>query len=352
MSAAPRLAALVDALDWSGASADLCRSWVDEYASLLGQRLGELAARDPAASWLVDACAALPESARRDFLLAPASARQLLAAEHERDRPLSTLGRELARALAQGDPSAVDDPELASLIRPAGRDVSEVRGITLDLEDDFPFPPRDPEAGVLIPPDPTGRARIRADLVAALDTLAEGNPAAFASFRALTLRLSVRDEAGRPGRFTSSSFAEFPGLILLTNPRASNVDAALLIDALVHEAIHSALFYDEAVRRPLVPRGRSAGTRIDSPWSGRALECDQYVQACFVWYGLSRLWAGWRPGTPGVPADRVSQMTERASRGFASRPVGRLLERYNWLLSSDDVAEALRLIERRTAPGG
>src|SRR5262249_29643868 len=127
-----------------------------------------------------------------------------------------------------------------------------------------------------------------------------GNPAALDCVRLLTRQLAVREEAGRLDRFTSGSFVEYPGLTLCTYPRAGEVDAGTLVDALVHETIHAALYLYEALHEPLLGDRRSADLPIRSPWSGRVLACSQFVQACFVWFGLMRLWGGWPEGAGGV----------------------------------------------------
>src|SRR5262249_31334240 len=99
-----------------------------------------------------------------------------------------------------------------------------------------------------------------------------------------------------------------------------------------------------AVQGPLV-LDRSRGDAIRSPWTGNGLNCYQYVQACFVWFGLAHLWKSWPAGAGGVPPGRIREMYQRASRGFRASPVEALMGQPGWRLVSTPAQGALRLME-------
>lgn len=90
--------------------------------------------------------------------------------------------------------------------------------------------------------------------------------------------------------FFSSTDAYFVGRTVLGN--AELVNSEILIDSLIHEAIHSLLYMIDAKYpwQPTPAESDQMGNVILSPWSGNMLSVRNYLQAIFVWYGLFNLW--------------------------------------------------------------
>jgi hypothetical protein len=99
----------------------------------------------------------------------------------------------------------------------------------------------------------------------------------------------------RVPRFRSASTDLAHGRPVLHNVHRSGVTPELIADALVHEAIHALLDLAEDAD-PITPMRRQNRSAIDgcrviaSPWTGRLLDVNTFVQACYVWYGLVRFW--------------------------------------------------------------
>lgn len=343
----PDLATYVRNLSWTPDLVEGCRSWLLAYRRLLEQRLRAYCERKANLGWMVGAFLQLPESLRRDYLTSPRVASELVT-QDVLEPDFSALGPELIRALARAGHRLGSDAEVDEMLRPFGTDHGNIRGIPLDFDSAFPIPSRPEDAGRLRPLAPARVPEVKRCVEAALGALGQGNPVALECVRLLTLRLVVRDEEPpRPYRFSSGSFGRYVGLSLLTNLWAEQVDAARLLDALVHESIHAALFIYEAIREHLVlDRNVAEGLLSRSPWSGRMLGGNQFVQACFVWYGLAHLWRTWSEGCAGVPAARTRELYRRASQGFHARPVESLAGQPGWALVAPAVQDALRLLEQ------
>ena len=167
---------------------------------------------------------------------------------------------------------------------------------------------------------------------------------AFSFVSLLTSRIVIRLQPERPAFVLFGSFTEYPGLTLFVNPWHSHADTALFIDALVHESIHHAIAMYESLRHDLTG-DRHNPVRYRSPWTGNQLTCHQYVEACFVWWGLYQLWLRW-PSKSVIPEHRSRVLCDRAAKGFRERPVTSLLSclpRPTALRA--DTTEALRVIE-------
>jgi hypothetical protein len=117
--------------------------------------------------------------------------------------------------------------------------------------------------------------------------------------RELNTTLVLR--TGREGEtsFASSSPERYVGRSILWNPHATEVEAADLAEALVHEAIHTVLDSADALlsrATPASPRWITdpalydGVSRTASAWTGRELDVPTYVHAYLVWYGLMCFW--------------------------------------------------------------
>ncbi len=115
--------------------------------------------------------------------------------------------------------------------------------------------------------------------------------------------------------YTSSSSRDFIGLVKLVNPHLPKITPATLTSSLVHEAIHAFLYMRELQRPLVLDRAALADVQIRSPWTGGALSAVTYVHACFVWFGLARLWS--LPGAAEVyGAAEAERQRARALVGF------------------------------------
>jgi hypothetical protein len=169
--------------------------------------------------------------------------------------------------------------------------------------------------------------RERGIVVDRLRNLADQMPAASACVarfvERFTKALILQPDPGEP--FSSGSNGQFVGRSAIGNPQLPTVDAAVLADALLHEAIHSFLYMQELSRSwVLDPALYDAVPRVTSPWTQRRLPLRPFLQACFVWYGLLNFWA--RAHAAGAfDETRRLQLLERAAAGFiGDRLVGAL----------------------------
>ena len=333
-------------LSWPPALLNDCRSWLGAYRDFLDQQFRKYCGRDRKLGWLLSAFLGLPEGARKDFLFSPGVSSQLFSRDANHTPVFSVLATEFVRVLSRSTDCPDPEPELDKMLLPFGTDHGDVQGIPLDFDSALPFPSRGAEGGELHALQPDRVHQVKRHLEATLEALKQGNPVARECVRLLTLRLAVREEVACPGRFTSGSFGKYIGLTLLTNPWVDRADTAKLANSLVHEAIHSALYVHETLEGPLVLDKKAADDfPICSPWSGRTLNGNQYVQACFVWFGLSQLWRTWPEGAGGVSSQRIHEMYRRASQGFQSRPVKSLMSHPSWGLVSPAAQDALRFME-------
>ena len=157
----------------------------------------------------------------------------------------------------------------------------------------------------------------------------------------MTSRIVLRSDVVHPNSFASGSFRDHAGLTLIANPQALGGYTMRLIDALVHESVHAAIYMFESLNYPLC---QPAEFKVQSGWSGRNLTLDQYVQACFVWWGLLNLWYSWLPHNKESSA---SELYERAARGFHTYPVSALRKQAHGRHLSDDTWSALCNLEDR-----
>jgi hypothetical protein len=147
------------------------------------------------------------------------------------------------------------------------------------------------------------------ELDVALTTLRSAKIVAYdlvnAMLQTIVLHRCLSDE-----RVVSGSRISTIGLAALTNVDSNPV--LCIIDALVHEAVHTCLYRIELLEPfYLIPRNDES-VQIESPWSGRSLPVHSYVHACFVWFALTNLWAQWP-----VQSERQQALYLHARSGFA-----------------------------------
>ncbi|MFH6944221.1 hypothetical protein [Flavobacterium sp. FlaQc-50] len=102
--------------------------------------------------------------------------------------------------------------------------------------------------------------------------------------------LLLRKIPEKENLFTSGSDGEYVGRIVVCN--GHTVEDSVIVDALVHEAIHGLLYMiDELnVWQPSREISSEIGRTVISPWSNNSITIRNLVQAIYVWYGLYHFW--------------------------------------------------------------
>src|SRR5262249_41055714 len=101
--------------------------------------------------------------------------------------------------------------------------------------------------------------------------------------------LVLRKDPSAPARFASASSQLAVGLVVLRNPQLAVATPSEIADGLIHEMIHILTDIIE-LREPCIRDRDAIAVRINSPWTGRSLDLNTYIQACYVWYGLWEFW--------------------------------------------------------------
>jgi hypothetical protein len=118
-------------------------------------------------------------------------------------------------------------------------------------------------------------------LEAVRDRLRSTNPRVFAFIRLFTkVAIPMKDPGERPA---SRSNGDYIGRAFLVNPHDGRADEAYLADAVLHEAIHAAVYMAD-LENPWLEGARwyadDAPSTV-SPWTGRRLPLWTFLQACF-----------------------------------------------------------------------
>lgn len=339
---------LVAMLSWSddgtGAAA-VHNAYLDRLATRLGAVVQLVGASDPKLARELSAATmgASPVALQR-VLTAPETAHRLLALNlhapvdvamfllvsfgMERERKAGTYG-----ALEESW-SAVGDFGVAADGRSLG--VAQVANfVAVDMES--------PHSATL---DEFGRKRddvVRSNFTAGeIDRLIERfqwvrdelhatNHVAFGFVRLLTKVVIPMKFAGHSP--ASGSNGEYIGRTFLVNPHARHATVAYLANALVHEAIHAALYMAD-LDHPWFEDKRwyDDTPRTISPWSGRQLSLWTFLQACFVWFGLANFWMhARRVGT--FEPELVDAHLDVAASGFIGPSISEQLESYRFVVA-------------------
>ena len=118
-----------------------------------------------------------------------------------------------------------------------------------------------------------------------------------------------------PTGSSSGSTGQYVGRSFLTNPQLRGVDEVVVAEALVHEAIHGLLYMQERCKAWVPDALYMGASALVSPWSGNPLPLRQYLQACFVWYGLLHFWS-LALEADSFPESRVRTRIAQALIGF------------------------------------
>jgi hypothetical protein len=132
----------------------------------------------------------------------------------------------------------------------------------------------------------------------------------------------------------SGSNGEYIGRTFLVNPQSRHATTAYLANALVHEAIHAALYMADLDHPWFHDQQWYDDTpRTISPWSGRHLSLWTFLQACFVWFGLAHFWLhAKRVGT--FAPELVDAHLDVAARGFIGPSISEQLKSYRGVVAS------------------
>ncbi|MBV8048717.1 MAG: hypothetical protein JO171_16330 [Paludibacterium sp.] len=309
-------------LAWE-ASPGAWRPWRTMYDAFLWRRARALCAQNPDDACIALALQALPPAKRRRFLRTPQVARLLYRQDGEHPwRGGATFARELLAELGSALPR-----DRGNTLLPAA--------LTLDIDGDAPFPDEDDGFATLCY-RPGECDRVVSKLRDAMMALRRLSPTIAALVTSWISVLALRRQPGKPNALFSSTFSHAVGLVRITNAHLAEADRTSLMDALVHEAIHSLLYGYEESRAPFQtePAWR---VPIRSPWTGATLALPSYLQACLVWYGLYHLWRLAQRAGFG-PAERVAALAGRARTGFHHRPVSQGLADYHAWVAPDCLA--------------
>lgn len=339
------LAEVANALLWQQATS-LPERFMEAYDRLLENRMRRLAEEDDGAD-VIDTMEVLTPEQRRRFLRSHTVAAELLKPARRGSGDMGIVAGLLIAELASlGLVSALHEdcwtPNGERCLRQsdraawtAGRGACVSR-IVVDLQSPMDFGCESTGAlAMLDPDDQSAMVDVLRTADAALGTLPDGIGG---FWKACIDVVAVRRAVGATARFSSSSFAGRPRFTLLTFSSPTDFDLPLLIDALVHEAIHSLLFmYEETIGVFVREEPGTAEPRIPSPWTGASLRLASYVHACVVWYGLYWLWTR-LPAQAAIGEAPREVLRQRARRGFDARPVSVGLKPYIGRLSPEIIA--------------
>jgi hypothetical protein len=152
--------------------------------------------------------------------------------------------------------------------------------------------------------------------------------------------LVIRKDPGPNRNFFPSSTRMCIGRPVFRNPHVPGVRASDLAEALVHESIHAVIDTLE-LRKSLLLAKDFQVPEMQSPWTGRILDTNTYIQACFIWYGL---WSFWLKAitTNAFPYQDALYQLRQSSKGFAAEDVVAPLASRG---VRDEVLEALRHVQ-------
>jgi HEXXH motif-containing protein len=188
----------------------------------------------------------------------------------------------------------------------------------------------------------TERATVVTKLQESAADLAAFSPVAAGFVANLTRVVLPRKDCGPVREFRAASTPTALGRTLLRNPDLDSATKEELIDGMVHEMIHCLIDIIE-INSPLIrSKGHVPQLRIESPWTGRKLDLNTYLQACFVWYGLWNLWMQAISAQRSVTALRYASI---AARGFIAQDITEALMDFSGDLAPS-VVESLENIQR------
>jgi hypothetical protein len=169
----------------------------------------------------------------------------------------------------------------------------------------------------------------------AVRTLARVVPDAARFIAALSRVIVVRTDS-EPTAFSSASTALCLGRPVLRNCSKPDATPEWIADGLVHETVHCVIDLIE-IHQPMIRDTAARPTTVRSGWTGRQLDLDTYLQACFVWFALWNVWSAAGRADAFDPA-QVARLIKRAARGFEPPGIVRPLDAVMPALSDATIA--------------
>ncbi|AOT10984.1 hypothetical protein [Pseudoalteromonas luteoviolacea] len=169
-------------------------------------------------------------------------------------------------------------------------------------------------------------------VISAIDYIQSVSTACFNVLKASICSIVVRFDTSK-NKFNCASTNICNGLVVLINPHLNEVSVETLADAIVHEMTHN-LFDIAELYEPCLPT-KFHSQSVKSPWTGRMLDPNTYIQACYTWYGLRNFW---QKAYAHFNSDNAHKYLQQASKGFEQAEFVRIAK------ESDDIINT-KLIE-------
>lgn len=122
------------------------------------------------------------------------------------------------------------------------------------------------------------------------DFIKVNNSLAFELIIQVVKVVSLRTDKNNLESFGSSSWPHSPGLIGIINICNKGISDEKIVSSIVHETIHSYLYYIEIFFPFSNDVNRYYSIKAKSPWTNRVLPIASFIHACFVWYGIYHFW--------------------------------------------------------------
>jgi hypothetical protein len=123
-----------------------------------------------------------------------------------------------------------------------------------------------------------------------LDFIKQNNSITFGLIIQIVKVISLRKDKSNLTSFGSSSWPHSPGLIGIINIDNFDISKEKIISSIIHETIHSYLYYIEIFYPFCSDVNRYYNLKAKSPWTGRVIPIASFIHACFVWYGIYHFW--------------------------------------------------------------
>ncbi|MCF6439147.1 hypothetical protein L1077_06885 [Pseudoalteromonas luteoviolacea] len=174
-------------------------------------------------------------------------------------------------------------------------------------------------------------------IIAAIDYIQSVSPACFNVLKASIYSITVRFDTNK-NKFNCASTNICNGLVVLINPHLNEVSVETLADAIVHEMTHN-LFDIAELYEPCLPTKFHPQT-IKSPWTGRMLDPNTYIQACYTWYGLRNFW---QKAFASFKTDNANKYLQQASIGFKQAEFVRIAKNSDEIINTKLIETLERL---------
>lgn len=147
-----------------------------------------------------------------------------------------------------------------------------------------------------------------------------------------------------PNMTVSGSHPHLRGLAAFSNLHSLRWAPGQVVEALLHEAIHSLISKMEIADSLFLSYRDAGDISATSPWSGRPMPLWAYIHACFLWFGSWHFWQ-----RAGDHSDRAHEFAETARRGFDGEASMNNIPPEGIALLRPDAAEALHAMTREAA---